>query len=400
MLLSHAEDCIARCRALALHTEEPGFTTRWFLAASMHDVHRDLSAWMRSCGMTTRVDGVGNLRARYPARDVGAPVLFIGSHLDTVPRAGAFDGILGVVIGVKLVELLGGRRLPFAIEVAGFSEEEGVRFGFPFIGSRALIDELDPTLLMKRDQDGVSVAEAIRAFGLDEVMQGEEQAHAYLEFHIEQGPVLESLGLPLGLVVAIAGQTRARVMFEGRAGHAGTTPMAARRDALACAAEWIGEVERYATDTIGMVATVGRTEVLPGAPNVVPSVAKLTLDLRHEQDSIRECGVGHLLTRAGTIAARRGIQVNSEMVSDQAAVRMDSRLTEMLRVAVEHAGHTVHRMASGAGHDAMIMARKMPTAMLFLRSPGGLSHHPDESVLAQDVAAALAVGVEFLVLYT
>ncbi len=393
MLLPHAEDCIARCRALALHTQEPGFTTRTFLSPPMHKVHRDLTEWMSNCGMEVRVDGVGNLCGRYPAGDAGAAVLCIGSHLDTVPRAGAFDGILGVVMGVMLIELLQGRRLPFAIEVVGFSEEEGVRFGFPFLGSRAFIGELDRALLLTRDRDGVSAADAIRAFGLDGAMQHAEHAQAYLEFHIEQGPVLESLGLPVGAVVAIAGQTRMQLTFEGRAGHAGTTPMALRRDALACAAEWIGDVERYAAANIGMVATVGRMEVLPGAPNVIPGKAILTLDIRHEEDSIREHGVEHLLTRAYQIARPRGIHVTSEMVSSQASVPMDSGLTQML---AEAAGHTVHRMVSGAGHDAMIMARKMPAAMLFLRSPGGLSHHPGESVLAEDVAAALAVGLKFL----
>ncbi len=400
MLLRHAEECIARCRVLALYTEEPGFTTRTFLAPSMHQVHRDLTGWMRSSGMTVRVDGVGNLRACYAAAHVGAPVLCIGSHLDTVPRAGAFDGILGVVMGVKLIELLGRRRLPFAIEVVGFSEEEGVRFGLPFIGSRAFIGELDPSLLLKCDENGVSVADAIRDFGLTGVEQLEERAAAYLEFHIEQGPVLESLGMPLSVVVAIAGQTRVRLTFEGRAGHAGTTPMTLRRDALACAAEWMNEVETYAANTMGMVATVGRLDVVPGAPNVVPGIAKLTLDIRHEEDTLRERGVEHLVARASAIASRRGIHLTSEIVSNQAAVRMDRDLTGMLASAAERVGQCVHSITSGAGHDAMIMARKMPSAMLFLRSPGGLSHHPDESVLAEDIAAALAVGLKFLETYT
>src|SRR5215831_6989121 len=227
-----AEAAVARCRSLAECTEEPGFTTRTFLSEPMHEVHARLRAWMEAAGMAVRVDAAGNIRGTHAGTDLDSPRLFIGSHLDTVPRAGAFDGVLGVMLGVALVELLSGHRLPFPVEVIGFSEEEGVRFGIPFIGSRALVGTLDAALLER-------VAPAIRHFGLDPARIGEARAAdalGYLEFHIEQGPVLESLNLPAAVVEGIAGQSRLDVSFDGHANHA-ATPMSFRCDALAAAAE-------------------------------------------------------------------------------------------------------------------------------------------------------------------
>ena len=218
------EHVIDRCRRIAELSEEPGYTTRTFLSEPMHAVHAHLRDWMQQAGMEVHTDPVGNLRGVYPCAQPSAPRLFIGSHLDTVPRAGAFDGILGVVLAVALIESLRGRRLPFHVEVIGFSEEEGARFGVPFIGSRALIGDLDADLLALRDREGFSISDAITAFGLnpnhiDEAQTGDD-ALGYLEFHIEQGPVLESLGLPLGVVETISGQSRLDVLFEGKANHA------------------------------------------------------------------------------------------------------------------------------------------------------------------------------------
>ncbi|MGD0131035.1 MAG: allantoate amidohydrolase [Bryobacteraceae bacterium] len=386
-------DVIGRCRVLAEFSEEPGFTTRTFLSQPMHQVHEQLRGWMQKAGLSVSVDHAGNLRGLYASDRNDAPRLFIGSHLDTVPRAGAFDGILGVVLPVTLIERLAGRRLPFTIEVIGFSEEEGVRYGVPFIGSRALIGDIDSDLL-------TCIGPAITAFGLDANRIGEARvagnALGYLEFHIEQGPVLESLGFPLGVVDAISGQSRLDVVFEGKANHAGTTPMNLRQDALAGAAEWISTVEREARATPGAVATVGRIAALPGADNVIPGSVTTSLDVRHTEDAVRQHLVARLLRCATQIASARCLRVSSEQRLDQAAVRMDPALVELLERAVMSTGRTVHRMASGAGHDAMIVARRMPAAMLFVRSPGGISHHPDETVLIEDVEAALEVGMRFL----
>ena len=384
--LSVAQTVIARCRTLAEYSEESGFTTRTFLSEPMHAVHGCLRAWMEAAGMAVTVDHAGNLRGSYAAARPEARRLYIGSHLDTVPRAGAFDGILGVVLGIALVEILAGRRMSFAIEVVGFSEEEGVRFGVPFIGSRALVGDIDDALLAR------GVNEAITAFGLNPARINEAEASAdalgYLEFHIEQGPVLESLNLPLGVVESIVGQTRGDAVFEGRANHAGTTPMSLRHDALAGASEWIGAVEREARTIPGLVATVGRLDISPGADNVIPGRARTSLDVRHADDAVRREAVSRLIECAGQIAARRGLTVQWNPRLDQPAVAMDPGLMSLFP--------PLHILTSGAGHDAMIMARRMPAAMLFLRSPGGISHHPDETVLVEDVAAALESGMGFL----
>jgi allantoate deiminase len=402
MALVHsiAEEVIARCRLLAESSEETSFTTRTFLSQPMHAVHAHLRGWMERAGMRVFTDQAGNIRGIYESPRPSSRRLLIGSHLDTVPRAGAFDGILGVVLGVALIQSRDGRRLPFSIEVIGFSEEEGVRFGAPFIGSRAFIGDAGAELLARRDAEGISVREAIAAFGLDpsriQDAQVTDDALGYVEFHIEQGPVLESLHLPLGVVEAISGQSRLDVVFEGQANHAGTTPMGLRRDALAGAAEWIGVVEREARAEPGAVATVGRLHVSPGAVNVIPGAAGVSLDLRHSSDSVRHDLTKRLLERAVQIARGRCLTVSWEQRLDQAAVRMDPALVELLERAVASSGRPIHRMSSGAGHDAMIVGRRMPAAMLFLRSPGGISHHPDETVQAEDVAAALDVGMRFL----
>jgi allantoate deiminase len=373
-------EIIRRCRLLAQQTEEPGSITRTYLSPPMREVHRLVRAWMEAAGLKTRIDAVGNLRGVYGA----GPRWMIASHLDTVPHAGAFDGILGVMMAIALVE----QRPPCAVEVAAFAEEEGVRFGVPFIGSRALVGS--PVM-----DEGVLAA--IREFGLDPARIPEAvldpEVKAYLEFHIEQGPVLESLDLPLGVVEAIAGLSRWEIRFEGKANHAGTTPMNLRRDALACAAEWIGLVEHVARTTSGLVATVGTIEAQPGASNVIPGVAIASLDVRHASDEVRERALNLLLDGAEHIAQRRGLTVTGEPRLDQPAVALHF---EMVEEAVESTGFPVHRMVSAAGHDAMILARKIPASMLFLRSPGGISHHPGESVLAEDVDAAMAVGAELL----
>jgi len=397
---SPAHEAIHRCRVLAGFSEEPGFTTRTFLSAPMRDVHAYLTAWMTDLGMTFRVDAAGNLRGLYSGSSPAAPRLFIGSHLDTVIRAGAFDGILGVVFGLALLGTVRGKRFPFAIEVVGFSDEEGVRFGVPFIGSRALAGTIDAALLATRDASGRSVTDAIRDYGLDPERIMEEAAATtamgYLEVHIEQGPVLETLGASLGVVDAIVGQTRVEAAFTGAVGHAGTTPMAARRDALAGAAEWIGAVEREALATPGLVATVGRIDARPGASNVIAGVCTATLDLRQADDADRTAAVARMALYARRIAERRGLDLSWTPRLDQPAVAMDRTLVGTLERALDRAGAPVHHLASGAGHDAMIVATRMPAAMLFLRSPGGISHHPDESVLEEDVALALEVGRHFL----
>jgi allantoate deiminase len=399
-----AGEVIRWCRRLAKLSEDPHAITRTFLSGPMREVHTALATWMARVGMSVRVDAAGNLRGVYPARTSQAPSgvrrFYIGSHLDTVPNGGAFDGVLGTVLAIALVELLGDRRFAFAIEVVGFSEEEGVRFGAPFLGSRALAGTFDPTLLDRTDEHGRSMREAIRHFGLDPGRIPDAAAPAgalgYLEFHIEQGPVLENLNLPLAVVDVISGQSRAELTFEGVAGHAGTTPMDMRRDALQGAAAWIAEVERLAMATPGLVATVGKISVEPGAGNVVPGRAIASIDVRHADDQQRTRSVERLAKAAEEVASQRGLTMTWKPQLEQASVAMDDSMVAMLDRALERTGARRHRMSSGAGHDAMVLAAKMPAGMLFLRCEGGISHHPAENVGDADVAAALDAGVAFL----
>jgi len=294
---------------------------------------------------------------------------------------------------VALLESMAGRALPYAIELIGFAEEEGVKYGVPFLGSRGVVGSLDAGLVER-------MSGAMRDFGLDPARIAEAKLPAgvfgYLEFHIEQGPVLDGLGLPLSVVECIAGQSRLRLHFDGHANHAGTTPMTLRHDALAGAAEWVCAVERIATEIPQLVATVGNVAVEPGAGNVIAGAAHATLDVRHASDEVRHGGVRSILEAAGAIAQRRGLSLRVEPCLDQNTVAMDAALAARLCRAAAAEGFPGHRMTSGAGHDAMILAPHVPAAMLFVRSPGGISHRPDESVHLEDVEAALACGSRFL----
>jgi allantoate deiminase len=391
---------IEECRRIAAMTEEPGRITRRFLTPPVRDVHAFLSARMNALGMDLRVDAAGNLRGFSLPSNAGRRRLILGSHIDTVPDAGAFDGVLGVTLALEWVGLAQELNIPLPIEVIAFSEEEGVRFGVPFIGSRAVAGRFDPALLALKDADGVSLDAAIRGFGLDpgriDEAAADSNALGMVEIHIEQGPVLEAEGLSVAAVTAIVGQTRMSLEFTGQANHAGTTPMRLRRDALAGAAEWIAGVEALALHTEGLAATVGKADVRPNAGNVIAGAVNASLDVRHADDTTRRAAVEGLLEQANAIAGRRCLAFNCKLQMDQPAVPMDERLTAFLAESIETADLPLKRMPSGAGHDAMVMAARMPTAMLFLRSPGGISHHPDEAVRAEDVEAALKVGQKFL----
>jgi allantoate deiminase len=400
-----AEEINSRCRRLASFSEDvfpqdQGSTRRTFLSSPMHDCHREIASWLEPLGIPVRVDAAGNLRAAYPAAESGAPRLLVGSHLDTVPNAGAYDGVLGVLLAVSLLEALHGRRLPFGIDVVGFSEEEGVRFGVPFIGSRALVGRLDEDLLNVEDGQGISVRKAIGQFGLNpaEISQAclSNEYFGYVEFHIEQGPALEELGQPLAVVESIAGQSRLEVAFLGRSNHAGTTPMHLRYDALAGAAEWITAVEGLARNTAGLVATVGRIEAKPGAANVIAGETRLTLDVRHGSNEIRIQAVKDLGKQAQEIAVKRRLTARWKTLLEQPAVAMNPFLISEIERAIAKTGAAPHRMVSGAGHDAMILAEKLPAAMIFLRTPGGISHDPAESVAVEDVEKAIECGLYLL----
>jgi allantoate deiminase len=398
---ARAATIIARCRELARITDILGETTRLFLSPATRDAHTLIEWWIRQAGLTSRTDDAGNIRATRRSPHNDAPTFVLFSHIDTVTNAGAFDGPLGILLALAAIEQLGATPLPFHIELIAFSEEEGVRFGFPFLSSLAATDQLTPQHLARTDADGISVADAITAFGLDPARIPitcplAPNTFAAVEVHIEQGPVLEKSDSSLAVVETIVGQSRIELTFEGEANHAGTTPMSLRRDALAAAAQWIVEVERYAANYTQLVATVGRITTLPGAINIIPGTVKTSLDIRHPKDESRHAAIAHLLTKAEAAGALRGVRVHAVVQSEQRAVPMDRDLTLKLHQAAERAGFDAQPIFSGAGHDAMILAAAVPTTMLFLRSPGGLSHQPGEDVRVEDVEAALATVLNLL----
>jgi allantoate deiminase len=393
-----AADVVRRCRELAAVSEEEGRLTRRFASPAMARANELVGGWMAEAGMEVRVDAAGNLVGRLAGADPGAGTLLLGSHLDTVRDAGAFDGPLGVLAAVSCVERLRaeGTRLPFAVDVLGFSDEEGLRYGTAYLGSRAVAGSFDPALLGLVDGDGVALGDALRDFGgapdaLADAARRGERLLGYCEVHIEQGPVLEGRDVPVGVVSAIAGATRAELEFSGRAGHAGTVPMDGRRDAACAAAEWTLAVEAAGRAAPGLVATVGRLEALPGAPNVVPGAAVASLDVRHADDAVRDAAVAGLRAEAEWIGAARGVDVAWREAMRAPAVAADQARSEALGAAVRATGRPLVSLASGAGHDAVALSELTGWAMLFVRCAGGISHHPDESVEEADVAVALDV---------
>jgi allantoate deiminase len=376
----HASIVLARCDELAAFSEEPERLTRRFGTPAWRAAGDAVAGWMRAAGMTVRRDAVGNVIGR---REGGPGTLLLGSHLDTVVDAGRYDGALGVLAAIAAVERAG--DLPHAVEVYGFADEEGVRFPTAYLGSGAVAGALPGVEL--RDRDGVRLGDLLEGDPAT-ARRDRTELIGYVEVHIEQGPVLEAAGEPLGVVTAIAGQTRATVTFAGEAGHAGTVPMAARRDALAAAAEWILAVEETGCSQPGLVATVGQLTVGPGASNVIPARATASLDVRHADDLVRAT----VVERLRGLASLRG-EVEWVVGQDTPAVALDPALSDRLARA---GGPDLPRIASGAGHDAAMMASITPAAMLFVRCAGGVSHNPAESVTREDVAAALDALTRFL----
>jgi allantoate deiminase len=393
-----------RAELLARCSDEPGQITRLFGTPAHASAIGTLSGWMKAAGMTVRRDAIGNLIGRYDGGDHGTPALLLGSHVDTVRDAGRYDGVLGVLVAIAVVEGMhaAGRRPRRPLEVVAFVDEEGARFGTSFLGSSVLAGSFDTADLRRADAEGVSLEEAIREFGGDPAGLGAaarppESIAGYAEVHIEQGPLLEERGIPLGIVSSISGQTRVALCFTGVAGHAGTVPMELRNDALAAAAEIVLAAEALARERAGLVATVGRLSVAPGAPNVIPGEAELTLDVRHPDDAERTTAVTSLCESADRVAAARGVELSWEELHDEDAVRCDPRLTELMtRAARVAAGTEPLSLPSGAGHDAAVMAAVAPVTMLFVRCAGGISHHPAESVAVADVALAVDALARFV----
>jgi allantoate deiminase len=399
--LNYAATVLRRCDEIAAFSEESGRLTRRFATPALFQAGETVHRWMEAAGMTVRRDAVGNLIGRLA--DGQSRTLLIGSHLDTVRDAGRYDGMLGVLVTIGCLERLRdeGRSLPYAVEVLAFADEEGVRYGTGYLGSSVVAGCFDPADLDRRDSDGVTLGDAVRAFGGDpeglaSACREPTDLIGYYEVHIEQGPVLEAEGVPLGVVTAIAGQSRTRITFTGEAGHAGTVPMALRRDALCGAAEFVSAVEAFAREQDDVVATVGQLEVDPGASNVIAGRVTLSLDVRHTSDLVRKAVGTRLSEGARAIANARGLALEWNALQETRAVDCSTELTERVAEAVVASGHPTVRLASGAGHDAVMLSTIAPIAMLFVRCAGGISHNPAEAVTVHDVAAAIDASTRFL----
>lgn len=396
----------ARCDALGLapYSEIEGQLTRRFLTPAHEAALEALAGWMTEAGMGVRRDAAANLTGRYEGETPGAKALIIGSHIDSVRNGGRYDGPLGIMLGIDVVEALNraGRRLPFAIEVVAFGDEEGSRFPASMSCSRAIAGVLDVSALEMRDADGVSVAEALTAFGGDPVgiasaARRPEDVLAFLEAHIEQGPVLEAEGLALGVVTAIAAQKRLMVRIEGQAGHAGTTPMGLRKDPGPAAAEAMLALERICrAGADGLVGTVGRMTALPGAFNVIPGAVEFSMDIRAETSATRDAAVEAITTEIHAIAAARGLSATVTLMQALAESPCDPSLMALLDASLADLGLPARRLPSGAGHDAMVMTALCPTAMLFIRCEGGISHNPAEAVSEADCALAARAMLGFV----
>src|SRR6267142_1505501 len=396
---SLGQEIVRRIDALSAISETPAHLTRIFLTPEHRAAADLLLSWMQEAGMVSHLDAIGNVCGRYEGDRPGLPCLMLGSHYDTVRDAGKWDGPLGLITAISCVGAMHkrGQRWPFAIEVIGFADEEGVRFASTLLGSRAIAGTFDEGVLGVRDSAGTSMRDALSRFGLDPdhigaAARARSELLAYLELHIEQGPVLESQGLPVGVVTAISGATRLAASLTGMAGHAGTVPMLLRRDALAGAAECIVEIEEFCrTDQDGLVGTVGYIHATPGATNVIPGQVSFTIDIRAPTDAHRKLAVADIVRRIESIARRRKLVLQIDVTHENRTVPCAPWLKDQVSEAIAGEGCRVFELPSGAGHDGMAMIEIADVDMLFVRCRGGISHHPDEHVDTADVDAGARV---------
>jgi allantoate deiminase len=395
---SLGNEIVARINELGAISETPGHLTRIFLSKEHRAAADLIQSWMRDAGMRAHLDAVGNVCGRYEGERPGLPCLMLGSHYDTVRDAGKWDGPLGLITAISCVADLNkrGRRLPSAIEVTGFADEEGVRFASTLLGSRAVAGTFDESVLNAKDSTGISMREALLQFGLDPehigaAARARGELHAYIELHIEQGPVLENENLPVGVVSAISGATRLSVVLTGMAGHAGTVPMMLRRDALAGAAECIVAIEEFCRTDTGLVGTVGYISAMPGATNVIPGRVSFTIDMRAASDAHRKMAVADVVRQIERIAKRRELGLQIDVTHENRTVPCAPWLKRQVAEAIAAEGFRVFELTSGAGHDGMAMIDIADVAMVFVRCREGISHHPDEHVEVADADAGARV---------
>jgi allantoate deiminase len=404
--MKHGTEILRQADVLATFTEDAPRITRTYLSKEHKQAGEYLIGLMRDAGMNAGFDPLGNIVGRYEAGVPFAPVVMTGSHQDSVRNAGKYDGLFGILSPIACIKELNrqGKRLPYTLEIVGFGDEEGVRFPATLIGSKAMSGKFDPAWLDKADAEGVTMRQAINDFGgdaerwreLDRRQDHHGEVVAFVESHIEQGPVLLNEGLAVGVVTAIAGATRLVLNVTGLAGHAGTVPMGARQDALAAAAEMVLFVEKFCTDNTGLVGTVGKLSVKPGAINVIPQDVEFTIDVRSGDDAIRAAALAAFNAQLPAIAARRNVKLRIEPLYDADAAPCDPVLQKQFESAIAAQGIKPRYLASGAGHDAMVFPAVAPMAMLFVRcGNNGISHHPDETMTAEDAEVATEVLLHF-----
>jgi len=389
---------------LAQWSDDEGALTCAYMTNAHRATAAQLATWMREAGMQVEIDAVGNVVGRYLSDAPGAKTILTGSHYDTVRNGGKYDGRLGILLPIAIVHQLHakGEKLPFNFEVIGFAEEEGVRFRSTFLGSNAVTGKFDMSLLNAVDADGITMRDALAGAGHDAaaipaIARRREDIAAYVEVHIEQGPVLLEKGLPVGVVTAIAGSSRFLVDLQGVASHAGTTPMHMRKDAAAAAAEVVLLVEQRCSQGEALVGTVGQLQVPGGSVNVIPGACKLSLDIRAADDAVREAAVRDVLDGLSAICARRNIEFKVEKIVEANAAPCAPWLMQQLGDAVQRSGLPRFDLLSGAGHDAMAIAALTDVCMLFTRcGNGGISHNPLEIMTADDAEIAAQVLLDFL----
>ncbi|GGI19102.1 allantoate amidohydrolase [Oxalicibacterium faecigallinarum] len=399
-----AQEIMERLHLLAQHTEQEGMMTRTYLTAAHRGAAGQIAAWMRDAGMTVRRDAVGNVIGRYEGTEEGRAVLMTGSHFDTVRNGGIYDGLLGIILPISCVAAWhrAGKRFPFPIEIVAFSEEEGVRFKAPMLGSRAIAGTFQHAVLNNTDEQGISMRDAMQAADFDPAKISaaaapKDSIAAFIEVHIEQGPVLLNEGLPLGIVTAISGASRFMLELEGLAGHAGTVPMNIRHDAAMAAAELALFIEQRCSNVDGLVGTIGQWQVPNGATNVIPGRCTLSLDVRAGDDAIRLAAVNDIETELARICSKRGVRSKLTKTYETTSATCAPWLQDGWRTAMALNNCTPRLLPSGAGHDAMAIATIAPMAMLFVRcGNGGISHNPAETMTTEDAGIAADVFMDFV----
>lgn len=399
-----AEKILQRINELASISEDEGYITRTYGTKAFLEGRDKVEQWMKEAGLQTYIDNIGNIRGRLLSKQVNAKNFVIASHIDTIINAGKFDGPLGVLTGLDLLEelVLSKTELPFHIELIGFCDEEGTRFHTTFLGSKAIAGSFDMSVLHARDEAGISLEEVIRLNGgdtnkLSKDAIAKDNWLGYFEIHIEQGPVLYEKNIPVAVVTAIAGQCRVGMVFNGEAGHAGTVPMDMRKDALACAAEFIIETEKFAkTNKENIVATIGKTHIINPASNVIPGEVICSLDLRSADEVKLTEAYNEIKKMTEAICQQRNIVLEWNLIQQSKPVTCDEQMNKLMKQAIRDAGYDVVELVSGAGHDAIPVSEVSPVAMLFVRCFKGISHNPLEDVELKDIAAAIKVSDKFI----